>query len=266
MNNRINISDYRLTRNKVLIECCGDSYNHDNSDAIATSKILEAFLIDQFNFVEKKDYTVTRATYGTVSIEVTGEANVILALNMLQSKKKIFKLLSTSFTNEEYERMFARRIGEYITEALEDEKLPRGEAERLQAITKEWLDSIYKLLQAEPIVQTVVNKTVNEQINGQLLKHPFYQLLSLIMEDYNSRVSHYKDKGFFEKIGAKKPDDKAIASLFEKYKFMIPTCYCKIQTYQPSGYKEKLSIDSSKISASTKFENPSSSLSPKSSK
>ncbi|MBA2655815.1 MAG: hypothetical protein H0U70_02385 [Tatlockia sp.] len=87
------------------------------------------------------------------------------------------------------------------------------------------INAAYNLLKQEPLVQALKEKVVESNVTN-LLCHPFYQTLSLLMDDYTERENKFKSKSVLSKLSSKKINEASYNEVFKKYSIFVPACYC----------------------------------------
>lgn len=180
----------------------GDYYLSDSREKSLTGlSALHALLVCHCGLKEKEDFEVVSKDKANPSITIHRNANIVIALNFLLGNvaAPLFELYSYSYSPQNNpKQQWLIYLGKTIVSCVEDKSLMRKEYETIYPVMRAYLDSQYELLKKEPAV-TMLKTAADENYGGDLLKHPFYQTLSILMDDYDTRKGAYKKKGFFEK-------------------------------------------------------------------
>ena len=84
-----------------------------------------------------------------------------------------------------------------------------------------------------------------ENYGGQLIKHPLYQTLSLLMDDYNNQMTTYNALSAIQRAISFTPKRKPFDDVCQKFLACVPRTYCKEEA--KSVFEKMTLIDPGKI-------------------
>lgn len=228
---------------------------YSQSDTQAGLSALHALLIIHCGLVENRDFELRSSHYKLESIVINKTSDIIVTLNFLLSDEalKLFQLDLRNTNEKDPGRKWRECLTKKIFSCIENKELTLSEYEKIFPFMKNYLDAQYDLLKKEPLVQPLLKK-VDENYGNNILKHPFYQTLSLLMDSYNLLMddykvrlgNHNKDTGvvsWFIKAPAA-PDQNPYNEIYNKFMHVVPSCYCDIKT---SGYSSVKTLNADKI-------------------
>lgn len=223
----------RAEPEKLTIDCSDDRNSHDKSKPLRGLAAIHAVLVCHCNMTDKVDLEEQKnASYEVTSITVKGAANVIIALDFLLSEQasRVFYLHSSHLSLEQHKQQWRNTLGKRIVACLDNNNLSVGDLQRLRPILRAYLDAHYASLKKEGMFAALSVKAI-EHDGENLLKHPLYQALSLISEDFLLRQKTYNNLGFLDRLQQSAPDEKAYHALCKKYLDVLPACYVdRVQT------------------------------------
>lgn len=213
----IMINPYQCTNDSLVITIPVSSYYSRYSDENAPEGLLETKGILEFTgLVNGRDFKVEANT-----ITIAGRANIITTLNMILSRKDLFVF---SYSATEKDDFWLKSLVRRAVGTIGDGTLTQGEADKINPILRAYLDKSFENLKALPLYASV-SKNVNEAYGDDLRKHPLYQSLGLLMDDYQRLKKEYEDATFFQRRKLTSPDQKGYPQIFEGYLASVPPAY-----------------------------------------
>lgn len=242
-----------ITQDKITITfSSGSSYSYSRSDEKAQCGLsaLHALLILHCGLKETEDFECSNKDTSRPSIEIKGKANCVSVLNFLlgNAASALFSINSIGYSFQDNPKLrWQAALGKMIVSCIEDKNLTLKEYEQIYPIMRAYLDRQMELLRQESCVQVLQIAVVNPD-EKNLLKHPFYQTLSLMMDDFTAKKQTYKKKGFFERIGESKPAKSPYEDVYKKFIEYIPSCFCDLT--QTSQYTTAKTLNADKLKQS----------------
>ncbi|QRN03850.1 hypothetical protein GH742_08175 [Legionella sp. MW5194] len=111
-----------------------------------------------------------------------------------------------------------------VSSCIGNKNLTIADAERVFPYILTYLNEAYNLIKKEELVTRLQEKAV-ESYGQNLICHPFFQTLSLLMDDYQQRKTAYDNSGFLNLNGAKKVDEAPYQEIYNKFMNFVPECY-----------------------------------------
>jgi hypothetical protein len=176
-----------------------------------------------------KDYKFpTDKHYGTKPKEVFiyGVCNIISVLNFLLENprgEKLFYLRSDDHSID-MKTHWRKKLSELYTQSIDDKTITKADYEKITPFIKNYLDEGYNLLCKETLVLAMPKKP-EMNYGDDLLKHPLYQTLSLLLDDYDQRKAIYLSKNFLDPTRGSHPSRTAHNVIYAKYLPFIPAIY-----------------------------------------
>lgn len=159
-------------------------------------------------------------------ILINGNVNIILTLNfLLNTGTEMFKFKDPGrrYEKDYWQAWYAGKL----IECIDGKDMVIND--KILFLIREHLDKQYKLLKQEDLVIKIKEKPV-ENYGNDLLKHPFYQTLYLLMEDYQARCALFKSAGDIDRMHSRKPEQKDYDDIYKKYINSVPACYCDMES------------------------------------
>ncbi len=236
--------------NKLKIECLDrNNYSSSSKTKLQSVAALQALLICHLKLQEKSDFDMQITEHpDSAAIMINGSANIVMVLNYFlndDTVESVFYLSQPYSYREDFKTRWGNYLGKLIVSCIENKNLTLAEFKKIHSIMIAYLDAQYELLKKENCVIKLTTKA-NENYGTDLLMHPFYQTLSLLMDDYQTRLEHHKQKNFFDKLG-KTPSDKEQRKVYHKFMDSIPTCFCDVSE---SNYSIQKELNADKIRSS----------------
>lgn len=211
---------------KLKIDFVDKHENKTNSIALSA---LDTLLHSHFTFRQiNKDYEIVIKEYDNKRqsyITVSGVANIIIILNFLlndESREKFCMrpVARLDLEQEKWNSWFFKNL----ISCMGNKTIPPIRAKKINRILLDCLNKQYELLKNEELVKKL-KEVPYEYKGGDLLQHPFYQVLFLLKSDYTIRKQEHDNKSFFDRLGRGVEKD-TYDTIFEKYIHFVPDCYC----------------------------------------
>lgn len=215
-----------------------DLYNTDQHGKSTPAVLaMEAALIKDLKLKSNEDYELVKSGFchdQLATIHIHRPANIFIALNHLITnnfnKTGSFDLIpsptqSISSKNpmQTCQEEISFKFMNTMAYCVDNNNLSLSDAEKIYPLLLASLNALNdELLQCE-LVKKLREKAVT---TNDLLRHPFFQTLSMLMDDYTKRNTAHNNRGFLNKMGNKGINEEPYNEIYNKYKYFVPNCYC----------------------------------------
>lgn len=213
-----------VSENKLIIQFPAKRY--ENHSILKAAVALDAVLSLALH-LKASDYEMKGKENETMSITIKDKVNIVYVLDYLLKNDEV--KLKFSYQASEYEAQSIQKYHWLLTvDCLNNYKdSSLNDLKKTFPVMRSLLDFQFDLIMQDKFVKTL-NLQANPKYGDDLFTHPFYQILRMLHEDFNSKLTTYNTKhGLFDK----KPSDEKHKKVYARFIDYIPLCFCDVATY-----------------------------------
>lgn len=178
---------------------------------------MQRILVSTLGLKEKNNDYIKASDY---DFHIKGSMNMLLVLEyLLDNKTSAFQLKSSLQPLQVCQATMSLSFAKTVATCLEGKNLSEDDAERISYLLFTHLNIFQDMLSNTDIVKQLKEKAVE---TDDLLHHPFFQTLSILMDDYINRKAAHNNPGLFNQS----INEHRYIEVLNKYIPVIPDCYC----------------------------------------